>query len=85
MYADEVVPGRELIAYNEKKLWVLYWSFLDFGPAALSNEDAWFTGLVLRSHMVKTRLPVACPKCSRSSATCSSMWPTVVISASASD
>ena len=23
-YADEVVPGRELIAYNDKKRWVLY-------------------------------------------------------------
>ena len=62
MYADEVVPGRELIAYNEKKLWVLYWSFLDFGPAALSNEDAWFTGLVLRSHMVKNKIAGGLPQ-----------------------
>ena len=52
-YCDEVVPGRELIAYNDKKLWVLYWSFLDFGPAALSNEDAWLTGLTVRSSIVK--------------------------------
>ena len=54
MYTDEVTAGRELLAYNQKKLWVLYWSFLDLGPAALSNENAWFTGLVVRSHMVKT-------------------------------
>ena len=47
MYTDEVTPGRELQAYNDKKLWVLYWSFLDFGPAALANEDAWLTGLIL--------------------------------------
>ena len=56
MYSDEVTPGRELLAYNHKKLWVLYWSFLDFGPAALSNEDAWLTGLTLRSHTVKNRV-----------------------------
>ena len=56
MYADEVTPGRELLAYNQKKLWVLYWTFLDFGPAALSNEDAWFTGLVVRSQTVKNRI-----------------------------
>ena len=53
LYSDEVVPGRELIKYNNKKLWTLYWSFLDFGPAALANEDAWFTGLTVRSSTVK--------------------------------
>ena len=45
-YTDEVVPGRELIKNNDKQFWILYWSFLDFGPAALSNEDAWFTAAV---------------------------------------
>lgn len=54
-YIDEVTPGRELLAYNDKKIWVLYWSFLDFGSAALANEDAWFTGAVVRSHIVQTR------------------------------
>ena len=53
VYSDEVTPGRELIKYNEKKFWILYWSFLDFGPAALANEDAWFTGLTVRSTTVK--------------------------------
>ena len=55
-YSDEVTPGRELIKYNGKKLWVLYWSFLDFGPAALANEDAWFTGLVVRSKIVRNQI-----------------------------
>ena len=55
-YADEVTPGRELVKFNDKKLWVFYWSFLDFGPAALANEDTWFTGLCIRSNMVKNRL-----------------------------
>ena len=53
VYSDEVTPGRELLKYNRKKFWVFYWSFLDFGPAALANEDAWFTGLTLRSITVK--------------------------------
>ena len=55
-YTDEVTPGRELISYNDKKIWVLYWSFLEFGPAALANEDAWFTGAVVRSHMVRNQI-----------------------------
>ena len=56
VYSDEVTPGRELLAYNDKKLWALYWSFLDFGPAALANEDAWFTGLTVRSSTVKNKI-----------------------------
>ena len=44
------------VAYNNKKVWVLYWSFLEFGPAALANEDAWFTGVVVRSHMVRNQV-----------------------------
>ena len=55
-YTDEVTPGRELLAYNDKKFWALYWSFLDFGPAALANENAWFTGMVVRSHIVKNTI-----------------------------
>ena len=53
IYSDEVTPGRELLKYNDKKFWTLYWSFIDFGPAALANEDAWFTGLTVRSTTVK--------------------------------
>ena len=55
-YSDEVTPGRELVAYNDKKIWVVYWAILEFGPAALSNEDAWFTGTVIRSHMVRNKI-----------------------------
>ena len=55
-YTDEIIPGRELLAYNDKKVWALYWSFLDFGPAALSNEDAWFTGLIARSCTIKNKV-----------------------------
>jgi Tfp pilus assembly major pilin PilA len=55
-YTDEVTPGRELLAYNDKKIWVLYWSFLDFGSAALANEDAWFTGAVVKSSIVRNKV-----------------------------
>ena len=55
-YTDEVTPGRELLAYNSKKFWAFYWSFLDFGPTALANENAWFTGVVVRSHTVRNKI-----------------------------
>ena len=55
-YSDEVTPGRELVAYNDKKIWVLYWSFLEFGSAALANEDAWFTGAVVKSTIVRNKI-----------------------------
>ena len=55
-YSDEVTPGRELVAYNDKKIWVLYWSFLEFGSAALANEDAWFTGAVVKSSIVRNKI-----------------------------
>ena len=56
VYSDEIVPGRELQSYNDKKVWTMYWSFLDFGPAALANEDAWFTGLIARSWTIKNKI-----------------------------
>ena len=56
VYADEIVPGRELLSYNDKKVWAVYWSFLDFGPAVLANEDAWFTGLIVRSCTIKNKI-----------------------------
>ena len=34
----------------------MYWSFLDFGPAAFANEDAWFTGLIVRSCTAKNKI-----------------------------
>ena len=34
----------------------MYWSFLDFGPAVLANEGAWFTGLILRPCTAKNNI-----------------------------
>ena len=41
LYADEVVPGNQLAANNSRKVWVLYFSFLECHPH-LSNENAWW-------------------------------------------
>ena len=42
MYSDEVTPGNPLATLNERKFQAVYWSFLEFGPSALSREEAWF-------------------------------------------
>ena len=53
IYSDEVVPGNAIAAHNMRKLWVLYWSFMEFGPALLSDEDAWFCIGAERTDRVK--------------------------------
>jgi hypothetical protein len=48
-YADEVVPGNALSSDNRRKVWVIYVSFLEFGPLVLQHEDAWLCVMVKRS------------------------------------
>jgi hypothetical protein len=43
IYGDEVDPGMALAAIHHRKIYMFYWSFQEFGPLALSNEDFWFT------------------------------------------
>ena len=31
LYSDEVVPGNNLSPQNNRKVWLIYWSFLEFG------------------------------------------------------
>ena len=38
-YLDEVSPGNQLAYTHLRKSWVVYWSFMELGPA-LSSEDA---------------------------------------------
>ena len=38
-YTDEVLPGNPLAVTTDRKLWCFYWSVLEFGSAALSNEE----------------------------------------------
>ena len=40
LYADEVVPGNQLASVNSRKIWVMYFSFLECG-LHLHNELAW--------------------------------------------
>ena len=39
MYADEILPGNQLAYKNARKMWGIYWTMLNFGSAALSDED----------------------------------------------
>ena len=52
LYADEVVPGNPLGHNNDRKTWVLYWTFLQLGLDVLQHEEAWFTLCLLRSSVV---------------------------------
>ena len=41
VYADEITPGNPLANKVTRKSWAIYWSILEWGPEALSNEDPW--------------------------------------------
>ena len=38
LYADEISPGNQLAHQNDRKVWGVYWSVLEFGSAVLSHE-----------------------------------------------
>ena len=52
VYSDEVVPGNALSHDNRRKVWVVYFSFMELGATMLSSEEAWFCMLVARSSEV---------------------------------
>jgi hypothetical protein len=52
LYTDEVTPGNALAQANLRKLQAIYWSVLEFGYPALSNENSWFTLACIRSSEV---------------------------------
>ena len=39
LYGDEITPGNALAHKHRRKSWGIYWTLLEFGPAALSCED----------------------------------------------
>ena len=39
-YGDEVHPGNPLANTHGRKIWAFYWTLLNFGGAAMSDEDA---------------------------------------------
>ena len=49
MYSDGITPGDAFRTSNKRKVDVVYFSFLEFGGAALAHEDAWFTLVAKRS------------------------------------
>ena len=52
LYADEVSPTNPLVAgQDRRKVQGIYWSFFEFGIAALSCEECWFVFTVLRSEI----------------------------------
>ena len=52
MYTDEVDPGDPVSRRHGRKVQACYWSILEFGAAALSNEDVWFVSCTAGSDMV---------------------------------
>ena len=53
LYSDEIAPGNQLAYKSERKMWGFYWSVLEWGSAALADEEAWFEVLVVKSACVK--------------------------------
>ncbi len=51
MYADEI--GHNPLGHDNRKCECIYWSFLEFGPAALQTEDAWFIVCVIRTKQIE--------------------------------
>lgn len=39
LYADEILPGNQLAYKSARKMWGFYWTVLQFGPGAHSDED----------------------------------------------
>ena len=40
LYADEIAPGNQLAYRNERKLWAVYWTLLEWGTWVWCHEDA---------------------------------------------
>jgi len=53
MYSDEVDPGDPLMGKHGRKYQAVYWSILEFGANALSEEELWFTFCTVRSVVVR--------------------------------
>jgi hypothetical protein len=51
VYADEIVPGKELSHNNKRKQWAMYWSFGQFLPY-FHLEETWMPILSIRSSTV---------------------------------
>ena len=54
LYCDEVTPGNPLATLNKRRFHAFYWSFIELGTAALSNEECWFILLTEFSTIVSS-------------------------------
>lgn len=52
VYSDEVLPGNQLKARNDRKLIAFYWGFVQHGRG-LSSEEQWFHICSIRSNAVR--------------------------------
>ena len=53
LYSDEVTPGNTHSPQNDRTFQAVYWSFMEFGPWALSHEEYWFPLMTEYSSVVK--------------------------------
>ncbi len=53
LYSDEVVPGNQLATHHSRKMWMIYFSFLELHQH-LSNERAWAPIVAEQSDKLKT-------------------------------
>ena len=53
LYLDEVTPGDPLQPVLNKKFYMYYMSFAEFGPEVLFREEVWLTIAVFRTVMLK--------------------------------
>jgi hypothetical protein len=51
LYGDEVTPGKEIAHDNKRKVWMVYFGFLELMHVA-HKEEAWFPLLCLRTLIV---------------------------------
>ena len=72
LYADEITPGNQLSHQNDRKVWGVYWSILEFGSAAPAKEDSEHTS----DNRIKsyTMVQVVCVECSMLSAALFSLF-----------
>lgn len=52
LYSDEVTPGNQLKPDNRRKYHAIYFTFKCLGMSCLTDEVAWWTLAVIRSHLL---------------------------------
>ena len=52
LYNDEANVGNRLKQDNKRTLVAVYWSFVEFGPVALSKEDFWMVAATVKANTV---------------------------------